>query len=462
METDNQIKEQKQKQEWTSSSWRSFPILQQPEYENQSQVDKVLKKLVTLPPLVHANEIERLKAQLAEAARGERFLLQGGDCAEIFNYCNSEAIEGKLKILIQMSLVLTYGARIPLVRIVRGAGQYAKPRSNPTENYNGQQIASYRGDNINGFNPDDRKHDPDRLLQAYFHSAATWNYVRALLSGGFADLHRPEQWTLEQVRSDAIRQDYQELVRRMLDALDFMKTIHAENETSTSNVDMFSSHEGLILQYEEALTRKVNGKFYNMSSHFQWIGDRTRQLNGAHIEYFRGIANPIGVKVGPSMKPQELVEVIQKLNPSNEEGKITLISRYGSDKVSAILPTHLAAVNEAKLNVLWCSDPMHGNTEASSLGLKTRRFDRIIEELSQTFRIHKEHGSRLGGVHLELTGDNVTECVGGTMEMEEKDLATNYLTQCDPRLNYNQSLDIAFLIARYYEKERNYGHLPSL
>lgn len=448
--------------DWNPSSWRDLPILQQPDYPDREAVQQTLAKLRTLPPLVHPNEIDNLKRQLGEASRGERFLLQGGDCAEIFSYCNGDAIESKLKVIIQMSLVLTYGARIPLVRVLRAAGQYAKPRSSPTENHNGQQIPSYRGDNINGFKPSERTPDPDRLLQAYFHSAATWNYVRALLSGGFADLHRPQQWTLEHVRSDTVRTDYQELVRRMMDSLDFMRTIHAENESSTMSVDMFSSHEGLILDYEEALTRKVGSKYYNSSAHFLWIGDRTRQLNGAHIEYFRGITNPIGVKVGPSMKDDELVQLVKKLNPSNEAGKITLITRYGCDKVSQFLPGHIRAVQAASLNVLWCSDPMHGNTESSASGLKTRRFEKIIDELSQNFRIHKDLGSKLGGVHFELTGDSVTECLGGSMEMHEDDLSTNYQTQCDPRLNYSQSMDMAFLISKFFEKERNFGHLPSL
>lgn len=278
--------------------------------------------------------------------------------------------------------------------------------------------------------------------------------MRALLNGGFADLHHPDQWALDHVRDSAVRQEYETMVSQMLDAVDFMRTIQAEEASSTRHVDMFSSHEGLILDYEQAMTRKIGDKWYNLGAHFLWIGDRTRQLDGAHIEYFRGIANPIGIKVGPSTKESELVELIRKLNPQKEPGKITLITRYGVSKVQELLPKHIKAVQAAGLKVVWCSDPMHGNTEVTSSGIKTRRFDNILKELSLAFTIHKDHGSKLGGVHFELTGDGVTECIGGSMEMAEGDLQQNYQSFCDPRLNYEQSLDMAFLISKIFEQSR--------
>jgi len=422
--------------------------------QDKSEVDQVLAKLKTLPPLVHHQEIENLKTLLGEVENNQRFLLQGGDCAESFNYCNSTDIENKLKVLIQMSLVLTYGGRTPLVRIIRGAGQYAKPRSKPTEMVEGEEILAFRGDNINGFEKNQREHNPKRLLDAYFHSASTWNYVRALLSGGFADLHQPNQWTLDHVKSSSAKSEYEALVNQMLDSLDFMKTIRAEEPSSTRQVEMFSSHEGLILDYEQSMTRKIGDKWYNVGAHFLWIGDRTRDLKGAHIEYFRGISNPIGVKVGPSMQNEELINLIKLLNPAQESGRITLITRYGANKVAEMLPKHIKAVQEAGLKVVWCCDPMHGNTEVVSSGLKTRRFDNILKELSLNFSLHKQNGSRLGGVHFELTGDGVTECIGGSMEMNENDLQLNYQTFCDPRLNYEQSLDMAFLISKIMEEER--------
>ncbi|KAJ3207306.1 hypothetical protein HDU82_003887 [Entophlyctis luteolus] len=431
---------------WSPQSHKSKPAVQQVEYEQRDgpRLNKVLDKLKRLPPLVSEAEVKRLKRQLAEAAENKRFLLQGGDCAELFDYCEEAQIENKLKVLLQMSLILTYGGRIAVVRIARMAGQYAKPRSKPTEVVDGVEYTAFRGDNVNGNELTDRTPDPNRLLGAYFHSAATMNYVRTLLASGFADLHHPDSWNLEawdlaHVRNPLIRKDYQRIVDSLLDALDFMKTIGADGNNSDSinasmnTVDLFVSHEGLLLDYEEQLTQKgTDGKFYNLGTHFLWIGDRTRQIDGAHVEYFRGIANPIGVKVGPSMEPDELVRLLDILDPDFEIGKVTLITRYGCDKVAKFLPTHIQAVQKTGHKVVWCCDPMHGNTESVN-GVKTRRFDNIAEELGRAFRIHLENNSHLNGVHFELTGDRVTEAIGGSMELTADDLSTNYQTFCDPR-----------------------------
>ncbi|RKO92148.1 DAHP synthetase, partial [Blyttiomyces helicus] len=374
-----------------------------------------------------------------------------------------DPIESKLKVLLQMSLILIWGGRTSVTRVARMAGQYAKPRSKPTEVIDGQTYHAFRGDNVNGIALSDRQPDPSRLLGAYFHSAATINYVRSLLGTGFADLHHPDAWNLEawrfaHVQSPTVRAEYQAIVHRLEDALDFMRTIGADDESHDAirTVDMFMSHEGLLLDYESKLTRAgPDGAYYNLGAHFLWIGDRTRQLDGAHVEYFRGLANPIGVKVGPSMKPEELKPLLDIIDPNFETGKITLISRYGHDKIQNFLPAHIKAVQESGHKVVWCCDPMHGNTETTSTGVKTRRFDHIATELGKSFRIHKECNSALTGVHFELTGDAVTETIGGSMELSEADLSKNYQTFCDPRLNYEQSLDIAFLIAKYCESERS-------
>ncbi|KAG9290695.1 hypothetical protein G9A89_011658 [Geosiphon pyriformis] len=448
------------------------PIMQDVIYENPAHLKEVLAKLSHLPPLVSPAEIKKLRDQLKQVATRKAFLLQGGDCAELFEYCSQEPIESKLKVLLQMSLVLTWGARIPVVRIARMAGQYAKPRSKPTEIHEGKEIFAFRGDNVNGFDPSDRKPDPERLVGAYFHSAATINYIRAILSSGFADLHRPSEWSLRHVRSNGIRQEYQNIVDRLTDSLDFMKTIGADSPISPfssplNSVDLFTSHEGLLLEYEQSLTRQFKDpeteelKWYNIGTHFLWIGDRTRKLDGAHVEYFRGIENPIGIKVGPSMQTHELKDLLDIVNPQKEIGKVTLITRYGATEVEKHLPGHIQAIKKSGHVVVWACDPMHGNTKQSISGVKTRYFDAIIEELSKTIRVHKANDSQVNGVHFELTGDRVTECIGGSMQLSDSDLASNYKTHCDPRLNYEQSLDVAFLIAKYYEKER-VGHMPSL
>ncbi|KAI9199755.1 DAHP synthetase [Polychytrium aggregatum] len=450
--------------DWSTDSWRSKNVHQDVIYENQPELDSVLQKLGRLPPLVAAEEISKLKHQLAEVAAGKSFLLQGGDCAELFDYCAKDPIENKLKVLLQMSLILTWGGRTPVVRIARMAGQYAKPRSKPMEVIDGVEYHAFRGDNVNGIDLSDRKPDPQRLLGAYFHSAATVNYVRSLLSNGFADLHHPDNWNLdnwnlEHVVCPRVRQEYQYILDRLSDTIEFMKVTGADNTSvqSFNTVDMFMSHEGLLLEYESRLTREAkDGKHYNLGTHFLWIGDRTRQLDGGHIEYFRGIENPIGIKCGPSLQPDELVALLDALNPTYEAGKITLITRYGHEKIADYLPSHIQAVQKTPHwgKVVWCCDPMHGNTETVQ-GVKTRRFDHIVSELGHAFRLHKENNSRLGGVHFELTGDRVTEALGGSMQLSEEDLSRNYQTFCDPRLNYEQSMDVAFLIAKYYQDERN-------
>jgi 3-deoxy-7-phosphoheptulonate synthase len=327
------------------------------------------------------------------------------------------------------------------------AGQFAKPRSSPHEVVDGKKIPSFKGDNINSFDSSARDPDPDRLVQAYFHSAATLNYLRAMIAGGVSDLHSMGKWNLTHIKDELIRKEYENVIDKINDGLDFLKSINADQSESLRSVELFTSHEGLLLNYEEALTEHVRAeKYYNLGAHFLWIGDRTRQLDGAHIEYFRGISNPIGVKVGPSMKENELVDLVKILNPNKIPGRLTLITRYGHNKIQECLPKHIEAVRKTNIPVLWVCDPCHGNTEVTSEGLKTRNFKNMMSELMQAFEVHAAHGSRLGGAHLELTGDDVTECVGGSGNLQEEHLSTNYETFCDPRLNYTQSLDIAFAI----------------
>ena len=409
-----------------------------------------------MPPLVHHGEVNTLRAHLAQAAKGEAFLLQGGDCAEQFSDCRKSTVESKLKILLQMSLVLTWGARIPVIRMGRMAGQYAKPRSKDTETIDGLELPSYRGDNINSSTPraDERAADPQRLLQAYFHSAATLNYTRALVDGGFADLHHPQHWDLGFVRSSTNRAEYEDIVSRIRDAIDFVESTGVRSTASLKMVELFCSHEGLLLDYEEAMTEKVAEKWYNLGAHSLWIGDRTRQLDGAHVEYFRGLENPIGIKAGPSMNPSELVELITRLEPANQPGRITIITRLGADIVAESLPPLIKAVSEAGRVVTWVCDPMHGNTISTSEGLKTRDYDAVLSELEEAFKTHATCGSHLGGVHFEMTGEDVTECTGGPQELSVADLSRSYETHCDPRLNYSQSLELALRIAQRLQKRR--------
>lgn len=442
---------------WSPSSWRAMPILQQPKYKDPKALVEALTRVETLPPLVGFQEINNLKSSLAECARGERFLLQGGDCAERFTDCTTETITAKLKILLQMSLVLTYGARTPTVRVGRIAGQYSKPRSSDTEVVDGKTVFSYRGDNVNGFAVADREPDPNRLVDGYFHSAATMNAVRVVLADGLGDVRHAKAWEMGFVKNKTRRATYESMAKDITDSLDFMETCGVPIDPVLQSVDFFTSHEGLHLAYEEAMTSQgPDGRFYNVGTHFLWIGDRTRQLDHAHIEYFRGIANPIGIKVGPSMKPAELVELITRLwpNPAADPGRITLISRFGAEKVATMLPPLLEAVKEAGLPVVWTCDPMHGNTHSTESGMKTRSFDAVVKELVECVKAHGECGTILGGVHFELTGDNVTECVGGPQDLGESDLPERYTTHCDPRLNYAQSIEVAFMLATYLNEAK--------
>jgi 3-deoxy-7-phosphoheptulonate synthase len=438
--------------EWSPSSWRELTAVQQPVYDDQQELDEVLQNVALLPPLVTSWEVERLKEQLGAAANGEAFLLQGGDCAENLDECENDALVRKLKIMLQMSLVLVHGSRKPVVRVGRIAGQYAKPRSKDTETRDGETLPVYRGDLVNrsGFTPAERRPDPQRLLRGYERAGLTLNFIRALIDGGFADLHHPENWDLGFGSESEQAREYHKAVREISESVQFMLALSGRSGEELRRVDFFTSHEGLHLSYEQAQTRTVPRRdgWYNLSTHYPWIGDRTRDPAGAHVEYFRGIRNPIGMKVGPGADLNEIVDVIRVLNPDNEPGRLTLIHRFGQDKIDAKLPALIEAVRKSGQKVVWCADPMHGNTFATDDGTKTRRLDDILSELTSAFRIHRELGSHLGGAHLELTGDNVTECIGGTSGLTEADLKVAYKSQVDPRLNYEQAIETAFLLAK--------------
>lgn len=434
---------------WNPHSWQRFPAQQQPAYDSPSELEGALAGLRRLPPLVVPEEVNRLRGLLAEAAEGRRFLLQGGDCAERFQDCTPEAIEGKLRVLLQMSVALTHGGRKPVVRVGRIAGQFAKPRSRPTEQIRGRELPSYRGDLINGLEATEaaRRPDPGRMLEAYFHACATLNHLRALCAGGFADLHHPERWELPGGSGEVPA--YRRTLDQVRESLDFLEALGGVQREALERIDFFTSHEALLLPYEEALTRwnSEDSTYYNLGAHTLWVGERTRELGGAHIEYLRGIRNPIGVKVGPSATPEGLLALLERLDPDLEPGRITLITRFGAKKIGQALPPLLKAVQATNHPVLWSCDPMHGNGAESATGLKTRDFAAILSELRQAFELHRAQGSRLGGVHIELTGEAVTECTGGTEGLSEADLAKAYETGCDPRLNGTQSLEMAFLIA---------------
>ncbi|KAL4399938.1 3-deoxy-7-phosphoheptulonate synthase [Malassezia pachydermatis] len=451
-----------------TDTWRAKPIAQDVPYPDPAALKEVLTQLQDLPGLVTPVEIDRLRSQLGRVADGQAFLLQCGDCAELFSYCNPKQIEAKIKLTLLMSLIIIHGARLPVVRVGRIAGQYAKPRSKPTEkvtlaNDETKEVLSFRGDNVNGLGVDERTPDPQRLLKAYFHSAATLNHVRGCLSSGMADLHAPHAWSFHHVQNKYLQHEFERIADSITDSLDFMKTVGAD-PGGTSNVlntvDYFTSHEGLMLEYEHALTHDdTHQRSYDLSAHTIWLGDRTRQLDGAHVEFVKHIQNPIGIKVGPSMDAQELVDMLDAVNPWLEKGRVTLISRYGASKIHEYLPKHIQAVKNSRHqdHVIWCCDPMHGNTIASTANpsVKTRIFSDVVAELSAAMRLHASMGSRLGGVHLELTGDEgVTECVGGSMELSDDDLMRCYRTHCDPRLNYEQSLDIAFMISQVLRSQR--------
>ncbi|HEX7029177.1 MAG TPA: 3-deoxy-7-phosphoheptulonate synthase class II [Gammaproteobacteria bacterium] len=443
------MRERKMK-DWYPTSWQGRTAGQQPLYDNAADVERVVAGLNRMPPLVTWGEIEALKAQLAAAQRGERFLLQGGDCAESFEECTSEFIANKLRILLQMSLVLTHGMKKRIVRVGRIAGQYAKPRSADSETRGGETLPSYRGDLINRlpFTEADRTPDPKLMLRGYERAALTLNYVRALVEGGFADLHHPEYWDLAFVNDSPLAEQYRAVVNSIDDALNFMETISGHSIQETSRVDFFTSHEGLHLLYEQAQTHYVEeaGRWYNQSTHFPWIGMRTSDPDGAHVEYFRGIANPVAVKIGARTSSEHVKRLVDALNPDNEPGRLTLIHRFGADNVEAALPKLIDAVRATGKSVLFACDPMHGNTETTAKGVKTRRFENILFELEAAFRIHAEHASHLGGVHVELTGENVTECIGGARGLEEHDLDRAYRSTVDPRLNYEQALEMAMRI----------------
>jgi 3-deoxy-7-phosphoheptulonate synthase len=437
---------------WSPSSWRGRPATQQPTYPDAEALASVQRELGLLPPLVTSWEVLALRKQVAEAQEGRRFLLQGGDCAESFSDCESGLISNRLKVLLQMSLVLVHGLRLPVVRVGRFAGQYAKPRSADVETRDGVTLPSYRGDFINqpGFTVEERTADPRRMVKGHARSAMTMNFVRALIDGGFADLHHPEYWDLGWVRHSPLSEDYHRMVDAVGDAVRFMETISGEALHNLNRADFYTSHEALLLPYEEALTRQVPRQWgwFNLATHFPWIGMRTAALDGAHVEYFRGIRNPVAVKIGPSVTPDQLLQLADALNPGNEPGRLSFIQRMGADKVEAKLPPLVQALQREGKRVLWVCDPMHGNTESTSNGFKTRRFENIRAELERSFDIHAGLGSRLGGVHLELTGENVTECLGGARELTELDLERAYRSTVDPRLNYEQSLEIAMLIVR--------------
>ncbi len=436
---------------WHPASWHRREALQQPIYADQQALHDAVTRLAKLPPLVTSWEIEQLKHDLAEVAKGNRFMLQGGDCSESFDDCEPHIIASKLKILLQMSLVLLYGSQKRIVRVGRFAGQYAKPRSANLETRGALTLPAYRGDliNRNGFTEGDREPNPELLLRGYERAALTLNFIRALVDGGFADLHHPDQWDLDFVVHAPQSDEYHKILDAIKTAIQFMEAVTGATVDTLNRVDFYTSHEGLHLNYEEAQTRQVPRRtgWYNLSTHFPWIGERTRNLDGAHIEYFKGIANPIGVKIGPTITPDELLRLIGVLNPHDEPGRLTLIHRMGVAHIEDRLEPLIAAVERSGRTVLWSCDPMHGNTERTPLGYKTRRFENILEELEQAFAVHQRMGTWLGGVHIELTGENVTECVGGARGLSEADLGRDYRSQVDPRLNYEQALELALLIA---------------
>ncbi len=437
--------------DWHPASWQRKVAGQQPLYPDQDAVAAVIARLSALPPLVVSWEVEELQAQIARAQRGEAFLLQGGDCAESFGDCNSDRIARKLKILLQVSVILLHGLKKPVIRVGRMAGQYAKPRSANHETRDGLTLPSYRGDLVNrsAFTIADRTPDPELMMVGYQRAALTLNFVRALAEGGFADLHHPEYWDIGFAHSTPFEKAYRRIVKSITDSLDFFEFISGQPVHRTRRTDFYASHEGLHLPYEQAQTRFIErrGRWFNLSTHFPWIGMRTAQLDSAHVEYFRGISNPIAVKVGSGMNREWLQGLVELLNPRNEPGRLTLIHRFGSAGIAERLPEMIEAVKATGSNVLWVCDPMHGNTETTASGIKTRRFDRILEEVEHAFRIHEEMGSYLGGVHFELTGEDVTECVGGARGLTESDLARAYLSEVDPRLNYEQALELAMRIA---------------
>jgi len=438
---------------WAPDSWQSKAAAQQAVYPDAAAVARVTDEMKRLPPLVTSWEVETLRESLARAARGEAFLLQGGDCAESFDDCSSESIAGKLKILLQMSLVLVHGTRRSVIRVGRIAGQYAKPRSADNETRGDLTLPAYRGDLVNreAFTEEDRTPDPTLMLRGYERAALTLNFIRGLTEGGFADLHHPEYWDVQFAHGSPHHAEYTKIVESIRESISFVEAVTGLDTSVLKQVDIFTSHEGLALLYEQVSTRRVPRRtgWYNLSTHMPWIGMRTAQLDGAHVEYHRGIRNPLGIKIGPGMTAEWLTGLLEVLDPDRLPGRITLIHRMGADKVASHLPPLIEMVRNTGRTVLWVSDPMHGNTETLASGYKTRRFERILSELEQSFAVHEELGSRLGGVHFEMTGEDVTECMGGARGLVEADLERAYRSRVDPRLNYEQALEMAMQIARH-------------
>jgi len=445
--------------DWTPVSWKKMPVKQMPDYPSQEDLEQVYEQLRAYPPLVTSWEVEALKRKLADVAAGNSFLLQGGDCAESFADCKAPKIVNLLKVMLQMSFILIHEQGIPVVRVGRIAGQYAKPRSRNYEIVEGEKIPNYRGDLINSIEPnrEARTPDPQRLIHGYNKASLTLNFLRALSDEGFADLHHPEYWELDFMKENPYYHEYEAMVNSIQKAVSFMETITPNEFDTIQKINIYTSHEGLNLYYDGAQTRRVPRRegWYNLSAHLVWLGNRTRDIDGAHVEYLRGIRNPIGIKIGPEYDRDETLRLIEKLNPVHEAGKIVLITRFGKNNVEKCLPELIKAIKHNGIPVVWSCDPMHGNTFSTDNNIKTRNFEDIIEEIRTTFAIHRNQGSYLGGVHLELTGDNVTECVGGARGLGEAELHQNYETYCDPRLNYQQSLEMAFLIAK--EWNQSYG-----
>lgn len=442
---------------WSPQSWQPRAARHQPTYADEAAFGRALDRLAALPPVVFPGEIDHLRAQIGAAAEGRQFILHGGDCVERFIDCNPQTITNKLKILLQMSVVLSHAARTPVLRIGRIAGQYFKPRSSDTEEIAGRTVPSYRGDTINGFAPAEREPDPGRLVEGYFHATATLNYIRSMIDGGFADLHHPYSWNLHSMERTAKWDEYRSIVDNVLDAIHFMESFGGIRDESLGRVDFYTSHEGLHLGYEAALARRgetEGASWYATSAHLLWIGERTRAVDGAHVEFFRGIANPIGVKLSAEADPAEVVDLTRVLNPENDAGRLMLITRMGADRVRGTLPRLIEAVEGSGRRVAWVCDPMHGNTTTAGNGRKTRPFESVLAELEAVFDVHGSAGSRLAGVHFELTGEAVTECTGGALGLGEHDLETNYESFCDPRLNYAQSMEMAFLISKFLRSGR--------
>ena len=447
---------------WNPNTWRNYPVVQMPKYINQKSLSSVEAKLSLKPPLVFAGEVQALKRSLHLVEKGEAFILQGGDCAESFTQFSANGIRDTFKVLLQMAVILTFGSSMPIIKIGRIAGQFAKPRSSDIEVLNGVELPSYRGDMINDmeFNKASREPDPHRLIEGYEQSAATLNLIRAFAQGGMADLAKVHEWTLGFLADTPETAKYQEVADRISESLNFMKACGLTSDTASQlrETEFYTSHEALLLNYEEALTREdtitAEKGWYSTSAHLLWVGDRTRQHDHGHIEFLSGIQNPVGIKCGPSLEPDDLIKLIEKINPENDTGKVVLICRMGSEKVFDHLPKLIKKIQSEGKKVIWCCDPMHGNTIKASNGYKTRKVSQILSEVDNFFNVHKTEGSYPGGVHFEMTGSNVTECLGGANEVKESDLGSRYHTHCDPRLNGSQSLELAFLISDLLKKIR--------